>query len=87
MSNVRIKCGKLSTSLCFNSLLNGPLPSKSDFGIKLNGGGGIVLGADGMIGIGQLGGRGEGREAVDVGLTNSSEGRNKNGLSLSNIDK
>ena len=46
-----------------------------------------MFGADGMIGNGQLGGLGEDRDAVDFGLTNSSEGRNKNGLSLSNIDK
>ena len=65
-------------------MLNTPLPYKSDFGRVFNGGGGVGLGEGGMIGTGQPGIRGDGMELVDDGLTNSSEGLGKKGLSFRN---
>ena len=82
----RIKCGKPSASLCLISLLNGPLPKSKDLCIEFRGGGGVGLGVGGMIGTGQPGIRGEGRELDDVGLTSSSLYRCKNGLSFRKID-
>ena len=80
----RIKCGKPSASLCWISLLNGPLPNSKDLGIELMGGVGLATG--GMMGTGQPGIRGEERVLDDVGLTSSSLEGCKNGLSVRKSD-